>query len=159
MSEAVMNQEQTALQEKMDQERSIISLAKAMMQQPEVVVGEFDGNDEFPVQHHFANGVYCRQTFLPAGSLVIGKKHKYDTNNILAAGKIATVNPGVPDEIREAPSVWRSPAGTKRAVVTLEDAVWITTHPIDPSWGIEDLDKIEEFVTIKEDLPEVEKLT
>ena len=69
---------------------------------------------------------------------------------------MATVNPGVPDEVIEAPSVWKSPAGTKRAVTMLEDTIWITTHPIPKEWGIDDLDKIEDYISIKEDIAMLE---
>lgn len=144
--------------QKYESERSIKALAKSMLELPGVVIGDFEGNEEFPVFHHFANGVYCRETHLPAGSVVVGKKHRYETNNILVTGKIGTINPGVPDEVREAPSVWQSPPGTKRAVATIEDAIWITTHPIPKEWGIDDLDKIEEYISIKEDIAMLENL-
>ena len=150
---------ETAVAKKDAAEKSILQMAKIILDMPGSVIGDFSGNEEFPVQHHFANGVYCRQTFLPKGSTVIGRKHRFPTNNILASGKIVTMNPGVEDDMREAPCVFQSPAGTKRAVHALEDTMWITTHPIDPTWTEDDLDKIEAFIAIEENLSQLEDLT
>ena len=42
---------------------------------------------ECPVQHHFADGQYIRETHMPKGTFAIGKKHRYSTMNILQANK------------------------------------------------------------------------
>lgn len=98
-----------------------------------------------PVQHHFAPGVYVRQWFSREGDVTVGKAHRKQTINILAAGKVMVVN--VADDrdrvIITAPYVWVAPPGSKRAVVTLETCCWVTVHVTNET----DLEKIEaEFI-------------
>lgn len=98
------------------------------------------------VTHHFAPGVYCREwrSVIPY-EITIGKRHRKETVNILAAGRVLVVN--VADQrdrvIITAPHVWVSPPGSKRAVVTLEPCSWVTVHVTSET----DLEKIEaEFI-------------
>ena len=110
-------------------------LAQAMLAVPEAHIIQ-------PVIHHFAPGVYARQWFSEKGEVTIGKVHRKETVNILAAGKVMVVNV-VDDKDRviiTAPYVWVAPPGSRRAVVTLERTSWITIH-----------------VTEKTDLAEIEK--
>ena len=41
---------------------------------------------ECPLKHYFAPGVYLREIFMPAGSVVIGKIHKTEHFNIIQKG-------------------------------------------------------------------------
>lgn len=98
------------------------------------------------VTHHFAPGVYCREwrSVIPY-EVTIGKRHRKETVNILAAGRVLVVN--VSDHrdrvIITAPHVWVAPPGSKRAVVTLEPCSWVTVHVTSET----DLEKIEaEFI-------------
>lgn len=98
------------------------------------------------VTHHFAPGVYCREwrSVIPY-EITIGKRHRRETVNILAHGKVMVVN--VADHrdrvIITAPHVWVAPPGSKRAVVTLEPCSWVTVHVTSET----DLAKIEaEFI-------------
>ena len=94
------------------------------------------------VLHHFAPGVYARQWFSDVGEVTVGKVHRKQTINILAAGKVMVVNAADDKDrvIITAPYVWVAPPGSRRAVVTLERTSWITIH-----------------VTEKTDLAEIEK--
>jgi len=96
---------------------------------------------DLPVTHHFAPGVYARELFIPKGTLLTGKIHKTEHLNILAKGKIAISNLGESKEF-EAPYIYVSPPGTKRAGYVLEDSVWITIHVTEET----DLEKIESEV-------------
>ena len=78
--------------------------------------------------HRFAPGVYARQFDLPEGSMVVGKIHKHAHLNFLMGGVVKVVSE-FHTEIFAAPRVWVSEPGIKRAVYTLEDAMWITVHP------------------------------
>ena len=90
--------------------------------------------------HRFAPGLYIRQFDLPADSLVVGKIHKHAHCNFLLAG-VVKVASEFHTEIFAAPRTWVSEVGIKRAVHTLEDAMWITVHP-NPS-NTQDLDELE----------------
>lgn len=93
--------------------------------------------------HRFAPGIYARQFDLPADSLVVGKIHKHSHMNFLMAG-VVVVKSEFHSETFAAPRVWMSEPGIKRAVLTLEDAMWVTVHP-NPS-DTRDLGEIEDEV-------------
>lgn len=89
--------------------------------------------------HYFADGMYCRKLWRPAGCLIVGKVHKKEHLYIVATGSVkVTTDEGV-KEIK-APMVIVSRPGTKRAVLALEDSTCITVHRTDKT----DLDDIEE---------------
>lgn len=91
--------------------------------------------------HHFAPGCYGREIFMPAGSTVVGKIHKHAHLNVLLEGRVTVATP-TGKETFDAPRVWVSEPGTKRAVYNHTDVRWITFHPTDET----DLEKIEEHV-------------
>lgn len=128
----------------------IMDLQRAVQELPGAETrSSVNGSKTFPNRHHFANGVYLRQLFLPEGSITVGAIHRYECHNILMSGSITLVN--VIDNKRvtyTAPTVWQSPGGSKRAVYANEDTVWITAHPVDKSYTADDLKKIEEELTV-----------
>lgn len=94
--------------------------------------------DQFPLTHHFAPGVYAREMFLPAGHTIVGKIHKHAHLNIVSKGSVILSTEEGSKELN-APCVFTSYAGTKRAVYIKEDAIWITIHVTDKT----DLKEIE----------------
>lgn len=104
------------------------------------------GPIDLPVKHHFSQGVYGRELFLPKGTLATGKIHKYQQFNILALGEVSVlVEEGI---VRvKAPFTVVSPPGTKRIVYAHEDSVWITVHGTDET----DLEKIEQHFIAQSD--------
>jgi len=101
-----------------------------------------------PVTHHFADGQYVRETFMPAGTLVIGKKHRTEVINILLKGKII-VYMGEDEPIREltAPCIFPTDAGVQKIGYIKEDVIWANCHPTEHK----DLEKIEQDVIIGDD--------
>lgn len=93
---------------------------------------------EMPVKHHHSDGVYIREIFMPAGTVVVGKEHKTRHLNIILEGKciIWTVHgkmlgrPGM---------TFESFPGMKKALYILEDTKYMTVHPTDE----QDQDKLE----------------
>jgi hypothetical protein len=83
---------------------------------------------EAPITHHFAHGVYGREMFLPAGSVISGKMHRYSTLNVLVAG---TIHVTTPDGVREltAPAIFTSPPMTKKVGFAVTDVRWLNVHP------------------------------
>ncbi len=104
-------------------------------------------DDQLPLEdmttHHFAPGVYARQFDLPAGSMVMGKIHKHAHLNFLLVG-VVKVASEFHTETFAAPRLWVSEPGIKRAVYTMEDAMWVTVHP-NPT-NTQDLDELENEV-------------
>ena len=107
----------------------ITQLEKLMLECDDPAIEKFeDGTSEiFPLTHSFSEGIYVREMFLPAGSFMIGKIHKFDHTIFLLKGKIlvATEEGTV---CLTAPCYIQSPAGAKRAGYVLEDTLWVNVH-------------------------------
>lgn len=111
--------------------RTKIELAEeAMRQFPQL---------DLPVKHHFADGVYARELFIPRDTILTGKIHKYSQLNILSLGEISVLTDEGVKRVR-APFALVSPPGTKRIAYAHEDCVWTTVHGTHEK----DLEKIEE---------------
>lgn len=102
---------------------------------------------DLPVEHIFSAGVYMRSIKIPAGVLIMGKRHRGATCNILMSGKLALyVGEDQPPKIIEGPMIFTSPPMTKKFAYCIEEAVFANVIPTDET----DPDKIEERVIIPE---------
>jgi len=103
---------------------------------------------EIPETHTFAGGVYIREIFIPAGTLIMGKRHRGKTCNILMKGELLLY---VSEEDKPAhikgPLVFESPANAKKLAFCLSDAVFMNIHPTEKT----DLKEIEEEFIITEE--------
>ncbi len=82
---------------------------------------------ELPTEHYFADGMYARRMFAPAGTVIVGKTHKREHFFIVASGEISvTTDTGV--KTLHAGDVLRAMPGTKRAGVAITDVVVINIH-------------------------------
>ena len=89
--------------------------------------------------HHFADGVYLRELFMSAGSVVVGKIHRTKHLTIICSGTVRiTTDDGV-EEIT-GPAVFASEAGAKKAILAVTDSTLMNPHP-----------------TMETDLAEIEK--
>lgn len=89
----------------------------------------FHGDSEnCPLKHHFSDGFYIREIFIPKGTVVVGKIHKHAHPNFLMKGKVRVITEYDGNTELEAPLFMISQAGTKRVVLALEDTIWITVH-------------------------------
>ena len=84
---------------------------------------------EPPTQHTVHGGMYARQLFSPAGTILMGKKHKQDHFFLLAAGVVTMTTDEGPVTI-SAPYLMPSTAGTRRAIYINEDAIFVTFHRV-----------------------------
>ena len=85
---------------------------------------------EMPLKHHFAPGVYMREIFMPAGSIVIGKIHRTEHFNIIQKGKVTLYDEHGSTTL-EAPVTFVSKAGVQKLLYIHEDCVWSTVHVTD----------------------------
>jgi hypothetical protein len=92
-----------------------------------------------PLKHHFSPGLYLREIFMPAGTVVVGRVHKTEHFNILVKGACVIVHDDFRREELRAPMVFVSKAGVQKVLYILEDMIWMTTHVTDET----DLEKIE----------------
>ena len=100
-----------------------------------------------PVDEKYGCAVYGREIFLPKGTLVIGKIHRHQHLNFIMKGKVS-VNTEFGIKYFEAPCIFVSEKGLKRAVYAEEDCIWVTVHMTEHV-GEENLDKIEDEVIAK----------
>lgn len=85
---------------------------------------------QLPVRHFIGHGMATRVIFIPAGTVIIGHRHKQGQHNFLMQGSIRVTTP---DGVRDlhAPEVVVSDPGTKRAAIALTDVMWATTLKTD----------------------------
>ena len=89
--------------------------------------------------HHFAPGIYVRELFIPAGTVLTGKIHRHETMNILVSG---TIRVTTDDGVKELTGlqIYNSQPGMKKAALAVTDTIWLNIHPTEET----DLVKIEE---------------
>jgi len=100
-------------------------------------------NDTCPVTHTFADGMYVREIFIPAGMFIVGKIHKHSHPNFLLSGIVRVVTEFSSEDIIGPKSII-SKAGTKRALYAITDLVWVTVH-LNPT-NTQDLQDLEEEI-------------
>jgi hypothetical protein len=81
--------------------------------------------------HRFTDGMYIREIFMPAGSLITSKIHKTEHPYIVSYGKVAvSIDSEDWNEIT-APYTGITKPGTRRVLYIIEDCIWTTFHRID----------------------------
>lgn len=98
---------------------SVSRLQAAMIQLPQI---------EPETLHFFADGMYARVLFHPAGVTIVGKMHKREHFYIVTKGRVAIKTDGQQARIYEAGDVIVSSPGTKRALYAIEDCTYMTVH-------------------------------
>lgn len=102
-------------------------------------------HDLNPTKHTFAGGCYVREIFNPANMLLVTKIHKKEHPFFLMKGKMSILTE---DGIKtiEAPHHGVTQPGTKRAIFTHEDCVFVTVHATDKTTP----EEVEEEVIAKD---------
>lgn len=95
--------------------------------------------------HHFADGLYARTVFIPAGDCVVGKMHRQSHLNFLLQGTIRVwTEQGM--KTLTAPQILSSEPGCKRVGYAITDTLWATVHASDKT----DLKELEAELIIPE---------
>lgn len=98
-------------------------------------------------RHTFAENMYIRELHIPKGVMLIGKRHRHKTMNMLVKGKMTIYDEHNTFDI-EAPFYAESEAMTKKAGYAHEDSVFLNIHITNET----DLDKLEkEFIITEEE--------
>lgn len=92
-----------------------------------------------PLTHRFAPGVYLREIFMPAMSIIIGKIHRTSHFNLILQGRCLLINEDGSRTELQAPMTFVSEAGVQKVLIILEDTVWATIHSTNET----DLTKLE----------------
>jgi len=96
------------------------------------------------IEHHFSDGLYAKQMFVPKDHLVVQHSHKFNHLSILGKGK-AIVKTDTSEKIYEAPACLEIKEDINHAIIALEDCIWYCIHATNET----DISKIDE-VLIKE---------
>ena len=86
---------------------------------------------ECPIIHRFTPGMYIREMFAPAGTLLTSKIHLTEHPFIVSKGKLSVWNDIGKEEKIEAPYCGITKKGTRRVMLIHEDTVWTTFHATD----------------------------
>lgn len=97
---------------------------------------------DLPLKHDFFPGIYRRQIFMPAGTLLTSRIHKVRHPYVVLSGSASVYIPGQGVEHIEAPHSGVTEPGTRRVLYIHEDCTWVTFHP-NPT-DTQDLSQIEE---------------
>ena len=116
-------------------------LEAELLTHPEADVG---GEKTCRLAHHFGPGVYIRELWRPAGTVIIGHEHRTEHLNILVTGRLRVL---MGDKVHDivAPSVFLSKAGCRKITRAMEDSILMTVHPTNER----DLDKLEDELVAK----------
>jgi hypothetical protein len=104
-----------------------------------------------PVKHTFAGGCYVREIYNPANELIITKIHKKEHPFFLMKGEMSILTEEGIQHIK-APYQGVTKPGTKRAIYTHEECIFITVHATENT-TIEDVEDEVVCTTKYEDLP------
>jgi quercetin dioxygenase-like cupin family protein len=80
------------------------------------------------ITHHFSDGLYVKQVFLPKDSLACQHKHNYDHLSILAQGKVKVLFDNDVVETYTAPACINIKKGINHTILALEDSTWFCIH-------------------------------
>lgn len=81
--------------------------------------------------HRFAPGMYSREMYVPAGTLMTGAIHRQEHFSVFLEGVILVPDDEGGSQIIEAPHIEIAQPGTKRVGVALTDVRWVTFHATD----------------------------
>jgi hypothetical protein len=101
-----------------------------------------------PVKHRFTNGMYVREIFMPAGTLITSKIHKTQHQYFVLQGKVSVWIDEGEEIFIEAPFIGTTEQGTRRVLYIWEDCIWATSHPNPDN---ETVEEIEERIIEKHD--------
>ena len=83
---------------------------------------------DLPLTHRFPKGMYVREIFMPAGTIVTTRVHLFENPFFIMQGRVSVIseNEGVVEY--SAPHSGVTMPGTRRAIYIHEDTVWATVH-------------------------------
>lgn len=121
----------------LDKVNKVVALESILKDEEQVELG---------LTHTFSNGIYLREMSVPKDSLIVGKRHREDTINMLIKGSMTIID-GDETFTISAPYTFVSSKYSKKAGFAHEDSVWVNVHKTDSK----DLEEIEKQFIISEE--------
>jgi len=103
------------------------AMARKKLVQLEQAVGRLP-QFECPLKHYFADGLYVREIFIPAGVVLVGYIHMQDCVTTVSQGIIAINDGSGPPVLVRAPFTRAVPKGSKKAGYALADTIWCDAY-------------------------------
>ena len=90
--------------------------------------------------HHFSDGLYAKETFIPNNTFLMQHKHTYAHLSILAKGRVLIK---IDDDVEEykAPACINIVANKYHSIKALEDVVWYCVHATNEK-NIDNIDSV-----------------
>jgi quercetin dioxygenase-like cupin family protein len=82
------------------------------------------------ITHHFSDGLYAKESFVPAGTAIMKHTHDFSHLSILAKGRVAVMKGDV-IEIIDAPACIEVKANVVHGIKAMSDCVWFCIHATD----------------------------
>lgn len=114
------------------------ALMRLALQAADSVIAAMPNKLEISVTHHFCNGIYIRECFIPAGTVLTGRIHKHSHFCLLLIGDVEMASQDGNGRY-QGPYLFKSSAGCKRLLRSFSDTVFLTLHPTDKT-SIEELE-------------------
>lgn len=89
--------------------------------------------------HRFTQGIYTRELTMPAGTIIVGKRHAQEHLVTMIKGFCTCVTERGWEDLYGY-NTFTSPAGEKRVLFIHEETTWITTHRTDET-TLEEVEK------------------
>ena len=102
--------------------------------------GTEEMEENFPLEHHFENGMYTRKIFAPKGMIAVTLIHKQTHPSFLLSGECSILLDTGEVERYKAPHIIQTKAGTQRVVYMHTDVEWACVYKTDAT-SIEEAEK------------------
>lgn len=129
-----------------------LTLAKenASLNELEALLAQCPAIVEPPVVHTFTPGLYSRRITMPKGLVCTSKIHKTEHQYVISKGLLKIWSPESGWVLVQSPHHGVTKAGTRRALVILEETVFTTFHPT----TLTDLRELEAALIEPHDIPQ-----
>ncbi len=84
----------------------------------------------FDIKHHFSDGLYAKESFIPKGSFGQKHVHNYSHLSILAGGRVV-IEAGEESKEYSGMCCIEIKAGITHKIIALEDSHWFCIHATD----------------------------
>jgi hypothetical protein len=107
---------------------SIVRVNDEIMDKIEAAMQVADNPIECSVIHRFTDKMYIREIFMPQGTLLTSRTHRFESPFVISQGTVAVNIDGQGWVIYKAPYTGITKAGTRRLLYIIEDCIWTTFH-------------------------------